>query len=280
MRTEPIDLLPGNRSVGPRDWILSIYGSFVRDAGGWIAVADLLSMLESLGSEPGASRAAISRMKSGNELRSELHAGRKGYTLTAEADEWFGFGSERILRPSPAPTATSWLLAAFSVPERDRRARYRIRSRLRGLGFGQVSAGMMIAPAALEQETHHALVRAGLQDYVSLWTAEHHGFGSTESLVADAWDLDAIRLAFDDYLGFGRELDSDRVPDTPEAAFAAYLTAIQAWRELPFLDPGLPSSLLPHDWPAAAALQLHMEISGRFRAPAVHHATSVMAEEG
>ena len=38
-RTEP----------GPRDYVLNLFGLFIRDSGGWIAVADLLALLESLG---------------------------------------------------------------------------------------------------------------------------------------------------------------------------------------------------------------------------------------
>jgi len=278
MRTEVVVPVAVGRSVGPRDWILSIYGSFVRDAGGWIAVADLLALLEPLGTDPAAGRAAISRMKAGNELRAEDRDGRKGYALTSSADEWFGYGSERILRPQPAPETTAWLLASFSVPENDRGARYQIRSRLKGLGFGQVSAGLMIAPAALEEETRHALIRIGLQDYVSIWTAEHRGFVSTAALVAAAWDLGSIRSAFDQYLEFTQDLDG-RAPAAAAEAFVAYLTAIQAWRELPFLDPGIPPSLLPDDWPAADALRSHVELSIRLRPLAERHATSVMSRK-
>ena len=270
-------MLPAQRHVGPRDWILSLFGSLVRDAGGWIAVADLLTLLETLGSESAASRAAISRMKGNNELLAESRAGRNGYSLTTEAEEWFRYGSERILRPQPAPVTTSWILVSFSVPEDDRQARYKIRARLKALGFGQVSPGLMIAPAALEGEMERALIRAGLQDYVVVWNAEHRGFTSTERLVAAAWDLPEIRAAFEGYLQFGSVLLDLPIPDTQERAFVSYLTAIQAWRELPFLDPGLPALLLPDDWPAAEALRVYQDLSGRLREPAFGHATSVMA---
>jgi phenylacetic acid degradation operon negative regulatory protein len=58
------------------------------------------------------------------------------------------------------------------------------------------------------------------------------------------------------------------------------MAAMHAWRELPFLDPGLPTSLLPDDWPAAEALRLFVEISARLRAPAWRYAITVMTAEG
>lgn len=280
MRTEHEPQRVAGRIVGPREWILSIYGNFVREFGGWIAVADLLELLETFGSAPSASRAAISRMKRNNELQSESRDGRSGYSLTAVAEEWFRDGSERILRPTHAPETTSWVLASFSVPEQDRSSRYKIRTRLKGLGFGQVSAGLMIVPVAVFGEAQRALVRSGLDGYVVLWEAEHRGFAPASVVVSDAWDLPAIRSAFDEYRRIASDLIIQPVPTGTRQSFIAYMAAMHAWRELPFLDPGLPTSLLPDDWPATDALRLFAEISERLRAPARRYAITVMTAEG
>ena len=279
MRIERESQRVAGRIVGPREWILSIYGNFVREFGGWIAVADLLELLETFGSAPTASRAAISRMKRNNELQSESRDGRSGYSLTAAAEEWFRDGSERILRPTPAPETTSWALASFSVPEQDRSSRYKIRARLKGLGFGQVSAGLMIVPVAVFGEAQRALVRSGLDEYVVLWEAEHRGFGPASTVVSDAWDLPAIRSSFDEYCRIASDLASRPAPTSARQSFIDYMAAMHAWRELPFLDPGLPTSLLPDDWPAADALRLFVEISERLRAPAWRYAITVMTAE-
>ena len=83
MSTDQTDFVRSARKLpGPRDWILDIYGSFVREFGGWIAVADLLELLESLDVSGPSARSALSRMKTQGELESESAGTSRGYRLT------------------------------------------------------------------------------------------------------------------------------------------------------------------------------------------------------
>jgi phenylacetic acid degradation operon negative regulatory protein len=272
----PTELLASQAdSAGPRAWILDIYGSFIREREGWIAVAHLLDLAETLGVSAASSRASISRMKRRNELVAETRDGRKGYTLTPLADEWLGARAERIqTRASRAPAA-SWLLASFSVPEHDRQGRYQIRARLHGLGFGNVTGGLMIAPSALRPEAERALTRAGLESYVTLWTARYLGFDSEEAAIREAWDLPAIEAAYRTYQRL-IEHHLTHWPETDQEAFIGYMVNVNAWRELPFLDPGLPRSLLPDDWPASEAEELFYSTGDRLRAAAWRYVKRVV----
>jgi phenylacetic acid degradation operon negative regulatory protein len=240
-------------AAGPRDRILDLYGAFIRDAGGWIAVADLLELLELFDIASTSSRAALTRMKRRGEIESVVRHNRRGYSLTPPTEEWFRDGTVRIMERRTEQTVESWTLATFSVPEEERNVRYLIRTRLAALGFGQVAGGLMIAPSRIRDEAIRALQRADLTDYVVLWDAEHVGFGSIKSVVAAAWDLDALRAAYAEYLGTVHDLECRRPPADDREAFVRYIVNINAWRELPFLDPGLPLDHLPDGWPSAKA---------------------------
>ncbi len=269
-----------SQSLGPRRLILDIFGSFVRDFGGWIAVANLLRLLETLGVGTGASRAAISRMKGKDILRSETRDGRKGYTLTEDAEEWFSDGTNRIFSTKDEPAATRWLLATFSVPEADRDVRYRIRTRLTGLGFGHLSGGLMVAPIAIREETERALERAGLLEHVALWVADYLGSTAEDRIVASGWDLDLIHRAYRDYLSAVASLTKADAPSSDEEAFVGYIRNVSQWRDLPFLDPGLPRSLLPEDWPAPEARNRFHRIADRYRAGAWRYVIRSMTDTG
>jgi phenylacetic acid degradation operon negative regulatory protein len=52
---------------------------------------------------------------------------------------------------------------------------------------------------------------------------------------------------------------------------------LTAWRRLPYLDPGIPLSLLPADWPGVRAGNLFAALDGRLRAPAAKHANTLIA---
>ena len=251
----------------PRESILDLYGSFVRDFGGWIAVADLIRLLDTLGIEQTSARSAISRMKRSGHLQSSPRGGTAGYSLTEAAAAWFADGDQRILHRRGAVDHTGWVLASFSVPEGERMMRYRIRARLGALGFGQAAGGLMVAPVAVMAETERTLRREALESYVTLWNASHAGFTSTWDMVASAWDLAAIRAAYDAYIASQSPVLAvlDAAVFDDREAFRRYVANVGAWRTLPYLDPGLPLSALPAGWPSAAAAELFDSLAARLR---------------
>ena len=251
----------------PRETILDLYGSFIRGFGGWIAVGDLVRLLRTLDIDEASSRSAVSRMKRAELLQPAIREGAKGYTLTAPAEEWFADGDQRILHRSGPVEHTRWVLASFSVPEDERMVRYRIRARLGALGFGQAAGGLMVAPVAVMAETERTLRREDLDSYVTLWDASHVGFASTAAMVASAWDLPAIRAAYDAYTASQRPVPAvlDSVIHDDREAFRRYVANVNAWRALPYLDPGLPLSALPAGWPSSEAAQLFEAVAARLR---------------
>ena len=262
---------------GPRDRILDIFGSFVRAFGGWIAVADLLQLLESLDVAETSGRSALSRMKRQGEIVQTKRGSVRGYALTESSEEWFVDGTARIMSGPRSESEDLWVLAAFTVPENARKVRYRIRARLQDLGFGQLSGGLMIAPASISDETVRALQRSDLTEYVDLWSSRHVGFLPIEELVASAWDLESIATAYRAYLTLAADLEAAAPPVDEEAGFVRYVAHINAWRELPFMDPGISDQYLPEGWPAVRARATFSRIEGSLRPGAWRHFVRVAA---
>ena len=74
-----------------------------------------------------------------------------------------------------------------------------------------------------------------------------------------AWDLDALRIAYEDWLATADDLIAAQTAghdDADEAAFAARFHLVHEWRKFLFADPGLPDELLPGNWPGRAAAEL------------------------
>jgi phenylacetic acid degradation operon negative regulatory protein len=80
--------------------------------------------------------------------------------------------------------------------------------------------------------------------------------GRAEEVVAAAWDLDSVRSAYEVFVS---DFAAIR-PSSPEASFRMQTLLVHAWRKFPFLDPDLPSELLPAGWPRRRAHEL---FSGR-----------------
>ena len=121
------------RSARLRHLIITVYGLYARDDGGWLSVATLIRLLADLGIEEPAARSAISRLKRRGRLQSKRHGGSAGYQLSAGSLEILREGDERIFRRRRATPADGWVLAVFSVPESERHRRHVLRSDLASL---------------------------------------------------------------------------------------------------------------------------------------------------
>ncbi|MFG2532516.1 PaaX family transcriptional regulator C-terminal domain-containing protein [Streptomyces sp. NPDC048516] len=270
----------------PRSLIVTFYGAYGRGGAGSadgtaapVPVAALIRLLGALGVDPPSVRSAVSRLKRrGLLVPARTATGAAAYELSDAARQLLEDGDRRIFGRPAARLSDGWVLAVFSVPEEERHKRHLLRSRLSRLGFGTAAPGVWIAPAQLYEETRHTLERLQLSPYVDLFTGEHAGFAPTADAVARWWDLDGIaarhRAFLDEQEPVLRRWSRRRsVP--PEAAYRDYLLALDAWRQLPYADPGLPSPLLPEDWPGGRAAEVFSRLHAALQAAGARYAHEV-----
>ncbi|MFH7594067.1 PaaX family transcriptional regulator C-terminal domain-containing protein [Streptomyces racemochromogenes] len=251
----------------PRSLIVTFYGAYGRSFDGAVPVSALVRLLGAAGVDAPSVRSSVSRLKRrGFLVPAKAADGSAGYEPSEEARLLLEDGDRRIY--GSVPVSAEWLVAVFSVPEQERHKRHLLRSRLARLGFGSVAPGVWIAPAQLAEETEHTLERLHLTGYVELFRGAHLGFAPTAEAVARWWDLAALAKQHEEFLDLHepalRALQSGPAP-TPEAAYRAYLPALDTWRRLPYADPGLPRELLPADWPGDRAAAVFAELHARLR---------------
>ena len=268
--------------AAPRALIVTIYGLYAREAGGWLSVAALIRLMAGLGADEPAVRSSISRLKQRGVLEPDRRDGAAGYALSALGRGILAGGDRRIFDRPRARPGDGWLLAVFSVPEPERRRRHTLRSRLTWLGFGTVFAGVWIAPGHLAGETAEVLERSGLAGYVNLFRAEYLAFGDVREQVGRWWDLNRLQQLYQAFLdSAGPVLErwdgaGDARSGAPAGeAFADYVRALTAWRRLPFLDPGLPPELLPAGWNGLRADVAFRTLKDRLSGPARAHVLAV-----
>ncbi|WP_256839172.1 PaaX family transcriptional regulator [Ornithinimicrobium faecis] len=261
------------KNLRPRSMLLTVYGAFVRDLGGWIAVRDLVALFEELGVDSGTLRAAVSRAKKAGTIHPEKVDGVSGYRLSVSSDALVSEGERRLLgHLQPAALEDGWVLAVFSVPEDKREMRALITRRLEWLGYGQMGAGIRIAPAAHLQDTRHTLERLELTPYIHLMTARYEDFHDLRSLATSWWDLEAIGEGYASFLDHVAPIlerwQSSGADLGDRVAFVDYVRARTIWRRLPYLDPGLPDELYPDRWPRARAAGSFLMLHRLLKAPA------------
>lgn len=276
--TQIADEVHQGRGLQPRALIVTIYGMYAREVGGWLSVGSLIKLMSELGVDEPAVRSSISRLKRRGILLSERVGGVAGYALSDRARAILDEGDRRIFERPRATLEDGWVMAVFSVPESERQKRHTLRSRLTWLGFGTVAAGVWIAPGHLEEETRDVLDRYDLANYVDLFHADYRGFAHLGDAVSSWWELDGLEKLYDEFTTtYEPVLDrwKRKRREDDALAFADYVRTLTAWRRLPFLDPGLAPELLPPDWHGARAADLFFALRDRLSGSAHRHVEAV-----
>jgi phenylacetic acid degradation operon negative regulatory protein len=266
----------------PKTLILDLYGRYAAQFQGWIAVGDLVHLMGVLAVDEQAVRSAVSRMTRRGLLRPEVRGKVRGYATTPDADELLADGDRRIyVSMEPASLADGWVLLSFSMPENERDKRHVLRSNLMWLGLGNLSSALWIGPRRLLDDVRSTIASLGFEQYVDVFTAEYDGFGDAATLAKRSWDLDHLANEYSKFITEQQPqlvaLRRSRRAVDPEHAFVVYTLALHHWRKFPYLDPGLPTELLPHGWPGRVAADLFQQLRTRLEPAAFDYAAATVA---
>ena len=245
------DLLPAQRG-GAKALLLTVLGEFVLPSGGSVWTSTLVSAADALGIGEKNARQALARIADEGLIESSRHGRRVRWGLTPAGRELLESGAARIYSFGNAYENwdRQWLVAHCPVPELQRALRNQLRTRLAFLGFGEISASLMISPH-LEREAalRDTLEQLGLSDDCTVLRSTTESPDADTDLAARAWELDALA---DDYRVFSGRVRQRR-PSGGAETFAATVELVDDWRRFPFVDPELPGVLLPERWEGAIA---------------------------
>lgn len=262
------------RGLQPRSLIVTVYGAYARETGGWLSVRLVVRLLAELGVDEAAVRSSVSRLKRRGLLERTPRDGVVGYALSSSAREILAAGDLRIFRTDRAQLSDGWVLVVFSVPETERASRHVLRSELASLGLGTVASGTWIGPARLADDVRHALERLDLTRYAEVFHADHLAFGDLRSRAAQWWDLPALEAQYSEYVQRWSPVlaaTRRRRAVEPAPAFCDYVRTLTDWRRLPYLDPGLPAEVLPADWQGSRAAEVFFGLREVLVDPAHEH---------
>jgi phenylacetic acid degradation operon negative regulatory protein len=252
------DMRPGSAT----SLLRTIIGCYLRSLGGWITSAALMELMTTVGVNQTRTRTAVLRVRGKGILASEARDGRAGYALEPAALPRLARGDRRIYSPRAMSAKDRWCLISYSIPESQRQLRHQLRRRLSGIGCGTVSAALWICPEYLTSEVEEILTDLGVRRSAAIFlVGETRLDGGLERAVGEWWDLPAIAVRHESFLSAYGALASYDL--TPHEAFATWIGCLDAWRVIPYVDPGLPAAWLPADWPGKRSIPLFADLRER-----------------
>ncbi|MBV8583935.1 MAG: phenylacetic acid degradation operon negative regulatory protein PaaX [Candidatus Eremiobacteraeota bacterium] len=242
----------------PTSFIFTLYGDLAHREGGDLSLSAgaLIRLMGAFGVSEGAVRQAVSRMVRQEWLLSERRGSHAYYRVTARGLRRIEELSPRIYGPV-IDWDGRWRMLTYTVEETRRERRDRLRKELAVLGWAPLSASTWISPSDSLEAARRVAESVGALDAVNLFAGIYCGPSGDRDLVARCWDLDAIATAYREFVDRNRERMGREFDD--EGAFVERLWLVHDYRKFVYLDPGLPSELVPAHWPGTTAAAIFRE---------------------
>lgn len=255
--------------VRPRAAMLTLYGDYVLHRGGEIGIGSLIKLLGNFGLSDQAIRSAVSRMCRSGLLKAKRIDRKSYYSLTSEGRSLLTEGAQRIFQRKSSLWDGNWNIITYSIPERMRDARDRLRLELGWMGYGALSEATWISPYDRTAEVKNLLRRLKIESYAHIFSARHQGGTDPKKIVSRCWNLDKIHREYADFLTeyrprlqeHLRRLQAGEAIE-PSECFVERFNLIHEYRKLPFFDPDLPLELLPGKWLRPQAGELFNQYHG------------------
>jgi len=255
--------VPVRQVTRPNSFIFTLYGDIVhRSAGdGSLWIGALIRIMASFGVSSAAVRQAVSRMSRQGWLAARRSRNRAYYRVTERGRRRIEELSPRIYGPV-IEWDGRWRLLIYAIGEAHRKRRERLRKELSALGWAQLSPSAWVSPSDTLAAAREAAAATSTLDAANLFTSEYRGPMSDRALLERCWDVGEIAAAYRSFInryapGLARERERGDLSD--EAALVDRLWLVHDYRKFVYLDPGLPSELLPAHWPGTAAAALFRE---------------------
>jgi phenylacetic acid degradation operon negative regulatory protein len=205
-----------------------------------------------------AVRQAVSRMSRQGWLVGTKRGNRAYYAVTERGRRRIADLSPRIYGPV-IEWDGRWRLLTYTVSEQRRNRRDRLRKDLTVLGWAPLGASTWISPADTLAQARETAEQNGVLADISLFSGEYRGPLTDRELIERSWNLEAIAAAYREFIARYQprlEIEQREHSLSEEAAFVEHLWLVHDYRKFTYLDPGLPSALLPAHWPGTVAAAL------------------------
>ena len=253
-------------ALNPRSLLFTLYGDYVHPLGHQdVRVGALVRLAADLGVSDNALRSALSRMSRQGWLEAHRLQGSPRYRLSQRGRSLIEEGISRIYGQHRAGWDSCWLLVSYSLPERRRDQRDRLRQGLSFLGFGALGNGLFVSPHDLRKQVRELIRRYDVTDHVTMHRGTLEWPADAAGVVGRAWNLKELEGRYREFLGRTREALKEAGALDDRQAFRRRFLLTHEFRRFLFGDPDLPDALLPQGWVGGAAREVFFDYNRKLK---------------
>jgi len=242
--------------------LFTLFGDYVYPEGGDIWLGSLVRIGGALSMSEVAVRSAVARLAGERWIVARRSGRRSFYRLSPSGRALIEEGTRRIYHADGRAWDGRWCLLTYSIPEKRRALRDRMRKQLAWLGFGPLGSGTYVAPRDVSAEVRRLADRLGAGKFAKTFVARGAAGTDDAHIVRQCWDLQRIGASYERFIAryaplFARDRRRKERGELDDAdAFIVRFTLTHDFRRFPFIDPDLPHTLLPKNWAGMRARKL------------------------
>lgn len=274
-----VRLSDGADALQPQGLVITILGANGRDSAYPIWSGGLVRLLGEFAFSEGAARVALGRLARAGLLERVKRGRQVFYELTPQLEHLLAEGDRQIFGLGVSDEWSGvWTVLWQAVPDELALRRRQLARRLRFLGFAPVQNATWVSPHDRASEVATVVADLGIGQYVGVIVGRSATEDALQTLIAQAWDLDALAERYERFLADVGGLRSPRARAalSDREAFLARTRIVHGFRRFPFHDPGLPEELLHRRSRRREAVAAFHEVYDALAAPAQRHFDAVM----
>ncbi|HET9046960.1 MAG TPA: phenylacetic acid degradation operon negative regulatory protein PaaX [Casimicrobiaceae bacterium] len=269
-----------------RSLIVTVWGDALAPHDGRVWLATLIRLMAPFGLSERLVRTSVFRLARDGWVAGETHGRRSRYRLTSDGARRFAHAHQRIYAPADEEWNGEWEMVVAPPDGAPAARRQALRDELAWEGFAALAPAVFARPAHGGSTAHRILAALGVADGAMVLRVrdDPDALGVLEARAANTWPLRALAADYRKLIArFGMVID--RFRSTPQAqdaeqCFVVRTLLIHAYRRVLLRDPQLPPSLLPAEWPGAAAYALTRDFYRLTHAVAERHLAATFAADG
>jgi phenylacetic acid degradation operon negative regulatory protein len=238
----------------PNSMLFSLIGDYYRSLGMEVWVGSLIKYLEQFGFNSGTVRVTLTRMSQQGLVGSRKVGQKSYYHVTSKGRKRIKEGTSRVYQLRDKSWDGQWRIVMYSFPEETREQMDRFRKELQWNGFGCKGSNVWISPHNLFPQVMDLIEEYEIHDYVDFYTARYDGPQTYRDIVQKAWDIDEIKLKYDQFLKdfepkyeMMSQLNAKGELEDKQC-FVERALLVHEYRKFLFIDPRLPREMLPVEW--------------------------------